>query len=238
MALDQHASSLITTTVNAFNGEVASISPFDGISLIDSWLSFLRGNGQADSPVVNGLSDLRAELQSGNPDGTQIQQILEEVVDAVKVAADSAETDVQVRLRSLIDALHGFSQQLGGSSKQANAQNQQAPMTSTVGGESTTSGTGASALETNNDDDLSNRNGGTISTVSGNSAVGTDDHTGSEGAQPPSGGSDRVAGVGTGSRGDDYSAGSGTQRSGVSGGSTSSGSSDTDTGTSGGRSQY
>lgn len=38
----------------------------------------------------------------------------------------------------------------------------QAPMTSTVGGESTTSGAGISAVGAS-DDDLSNRNGGTVS---------------------------------------------------------------------------
>lgn len=166
MALDQHVSNLVTTTVNAFNGDAVAISPMDGISLIDSWVSALRNSDQGDNPVVSGLSDLKAELQSGNPDGTQIQQFLEEIVDELKVAADSAETDVQTRLNALVEALRGFSQQLGGSSKIENAADQQAPMTSTVGGESTTSGAGASA-DRSNDDDLSNRNGGAASITNG-----------------------------------------------------------------------
>lgn len=167
MALDQHVSNLVTTTINAFNGDATAVSPMDGIALIDSWISALRNSDQSANPVASGLSGLKAELQSGNPNGTQIQQILEELVDEVKVAADSAETDVRTRLNALIEALRGFSQQLGGSSKIENAQNQQAPMTSIVGGESTTSGVGASAARTNQDDDLLNRNGGAASITNG-----------------------------------------------------------------------
>lgn len=167
MALDQHVSNLVTTTINAFNGNAVAISPMDGISLIDSWISALRNTDQSTNPVVSGLSSLKAELQNGNPDGTLIQQFLEEIVDELKVAADSAETDVQTRLNALVEALSGFSQQLGGSSKMQNAQNQQAPMTSTVGGESTTTGAGASTYRTNDDDDLSNRNGGAVRTTNG-----------------------------------------------------------------------
>lgn len=271
MALDQHASNLITTTINAFNGEVTNISPMDGISLIDSWLSALRATDQQANPVTNGLSDLKAELQSGNPDSNQISQILGELVDQVQTAADSAETDVQTRLNALVEALQGFSDQMSGKAGPAKTGGQ-APMTSTVGGESTNSGAGASAFGTRNDDDLSNRStGGTVSTNysamgmddptgsdggSGGmdpaaddsadrntdadttrSAGGMDDPTGSDGDQPQDGGS-YGSGYGTGSEGDDYTANSGTQRSGVSGSSTSSGSGDTDTGSSGGRSQY
>lgn len=167
MAPDQHVSNLVTTTINAFNGDAVAISPMDGISLIDSWITALRDTDQSTNPVASGLSDLKAELQSGNPDGTQIQQILEELVDEVKVAADSAETDVQASLNALVEALSGFSQQLGGSSKMQNAPDQQAPMTSTVGGESNRSGAGASAYQTDDDDDLSNRNGGAASITSG-----------------------------------------------------------------------
>lgn len=257
MALDQQASNLITTTINAFNGNSTTISPMDGISLIDSWVSTLRSTGQETNPVVGGLGDLKTELQSGNPDGTRIGQLINELADQLKAAADSAETDVQNRLNALVEALQGFSRQLSGSSGGQRANNQQAPMTSTVGGESTNSGTGASAYRTPNDDDFSDRIGGTTSVATGmddptgsdggsggmdpdggpspaignnvsdnDSAMGMEDTTGNEGVQ-------RLNGDSAGSGGDDYSAGSGTQRSGVSGGSADSGS-----GSSGGRSQY
>ena len=47
MALDQHAANLVDTTIKAFNGDATSISPMDGISLIDSWVSVLRDSGQS-----------------------------------------------------------------------------------------------------------------------------------------------------------------------------------------------
>ncbi|GAB3542462.1 hypothetical protein [Spirosoma fluminis] len=252
MALNQQAANLVDTTVNAFNGDVTSISPMDGISLIDSWISTLRNNEQDNNPITNGLSDLKAELQSGNPDGDQIQNILEDLTDQVRQLANSADTDVKTKLSPLTEALQGFSEQMGGSSGRANTGGQ-APMTSTVGGESTNSGAGSSGNDAG-DIDYSTRNGGTVD------SNGMDDQTGSEGGmsspsedssdseqdtsessddrdRPQDGGS-YGSGYGTGSNGDDYSDNSGTQRSGVLGGSTSSGSSDTDTGTSGGRSQY
>ena len=240
MALNQHAANLVDTTVNAFNGDSTSISPMDGISLIDSWTSTLRDGGPDSNPVASSLSQLKTELQSGNPDGSQIQQILKELAQQVRGTAESADAEMQTKLSPLADALEGFSEQLGGSSKMAAMNTEssdtvmpgssggQAPMTSTVGGESTNSGTGTSALGTE-EDSFSNRTGGT---TENGSAMGMDDTTGSDGAQRKDGG-EYSYGTGTGSEGDNYSAGSSTQSSGVSGGSAESGS-----GSSGGRSQY
>lgn len=213
----------------------------DGISLIDSWISTLRDGGQETNSVASGLSELKTELQSGNPDGSRIGQLLEDLADQVRQTATSADAELKPKLSPLAEALQGFSQQLGGSSKMASMNTEpsdavmhgesggQAPMTSTVGGESTNSGTGASVLGTGTDDQRSNRTDGT---TENGSEMGMDDTTGSDGAQRMDGG-EYSRGTGAGSGGDDYSAGSGTQSSGVSGGSAESGS-----GSSGGRSQY
>lgn len=241
MALDQHAANLVDTTINAFNGDATSISPTDGISLIDSWISALSDSGQSTNPVASGLSELKSELQSGNPDGSRIQQIIDDLADQAGQAATSADGEVKAKLDPLVGALQGFSRQLGGSSTMAAMNTQpsdgvmpgqtggQAPMTSTVGGESTNSGTGTSATGMNDEDSLSNRSGGT---TENGSAMGMDDMTGSDGAQRQDG-EPYGSGYGTGSEGDNYSSGSGTRSSGVSGGSAESGS-----GSSGGRSQY
>ncbi|AQG81048.1 hypothetical protein [Spirosoma montaniterrae] len=221
--MNQQTSNLITTTINAFNGESVAVSPLDGISLIDNWTSVLRNDNQASNPVMSGLNELKAELQNGNPDGGRIQQILQELVDQARQAADSADTDEKTRLNSLTDALNGFAKQLGGSANMVDAKEQQAPMTSTVEGNSATGSTNVSTVEAATNEDLSTRNA---------SAMGMDDMTGAEGAQRQDGGS-YGSGYGTGSEGDDYSTNSGTQRSGISGGSAESGS-----GSSGGRSQY
>jgi hypothetical protein len=160
MALDQHAANLIDTTVKAFNGDVTTISPTDGLSLIDSWISFLQSDDQRNNAIVNGLTELRAELQSGNLDGAAIQRILNDLTKQSTQIVNSADRDDKPKLAVLADALQGFTKQVSGSSKRAKTGGE-APITSTVGGESTNSGAGASALTTN-DEDLSDRNGGTI----------------------------------------------------------------------------
>jgi hypothetical protein len=241
MALDQHAANLVTTTVNAFNGDATSVSPFDGISLIDSWIAALKNSEQDTESVAGGLTELKTELQSGNPDGARIQQLLGYMISQAREVASSSEDDVKTKLNPLIESLQGFSQQLGGSEKMAamnidpsdevmpGESGGRAPMTSTVGGESTTSGAGASSLRDNEDDESANQNGGTRDNGPAPAVKPT---TGSEGAEQQDGGS-YGSGYGTGSDGDDYSSNSGTQRSGVSGGSAESGSA-----SSGGRSQY
>ena len=161
MAINQHASNLIDITVSAFNSDVASISPTDGLSLVDSWISFLKADGQEDTPVTNHLTALRTELQESNLDGARIQEILNDLIGQTTQLADSAEADNKPGLTTLSDALQGFNQQLNSSTPMINP-DKQAPITSTVGGESTTSGAGISAVGTS-DDDLSNRNGGTVS---------------------------------------------------------------------------
>lgn len=177
MAIDQHASNLIDITVNAFNSDVASISPTDGLSLVDSWLSFLKSDGQEDSPITNHLTALRTELLESNLNGTRIQEILNDLVGQTTQLVDSAEGDSKTGLTTLSDALQGFNQQLNSPTPMTNP-DKQAPLTSTVGGESTTSGAGISAVGYS-DDDLSNRNGGTVS--SGLTAT-MNDSTGSNGA--------------------------------------------------------
>jgi hypothetical protein len=163
MAINQHASNLIDITVSAFNSQVASISPTDGLSLVDSWLSFLKADKQEDSPITHHLTALRTELQRSNLNGTRIQEILNELVGQTTHLANSAEADHTSGLTTLSDALQGFNQQLNSSTPMTNP-DKQAPMTSTVGGESATSGAGISALGMS-DDDLSNRNGGTLSSI-------------------------------------------------------------------------
>lgn len=231
MAFDQHAANLVTTTVNAFNGDTTSISSIDGLSLIDSWISALGTNDQDTDSVTDGLNELRTELKSSSPDGDRIQELLGNMADqARQMASSSADAEVKATLDPLVDALQGFRQQLGGSEKIAamniepsdtvmpGESGGQAPMTSTVGGESTNSGAGASTLR--DDDQLSNRNGGTMDSGSAPAVPAT---TGSAGAEQMDGGS-YGSGYGTGSDGDTGSDNSGIQRSGVSGGTAESGS--------------
>lgn len=235
MTLNQHASNLIDITVKAFDGSTTSISSTDGISLIDSWISFLQADSQQNSSVTNGLNELKAELQSGSPDGTSVQRILNNLVDQANQLINAADVENKSKLTTLTDALQRFSQQVGGSGKPANTGGQ-APMTSTVGGESTNSGVGASAFDTT-DDDLSDRTGGTVDRDPASDTSDMDDTTGSDGGV----GKDRFSGEPDETGDSSYSSQPSQSRSDssrVSGIGISGGTGDTATTQSGGRSQY
>ncbi|GAB4021806.1 hypothetical protein [Spirosoma koreense] len=232
MALDDHASNLINITVKAFNGDVTSISPTDGLSLVDSWVSFLDAD-ESGKALVGELRELKAELQSGNLDGASIQQILKNLTAQTKQITDSADRDSQPKLNTLSGALQSFSQQVGGASGPAKTGGQ-APMTSTVGGESTHSGVGASTFGASSDE-LAGRNGGTISNATEPGDM--DDTTGSDGGPTK----DRSSDEDTGDSSYDNSTESEESRSDTSrvdGMGVSGGTGDTATSQSGGRSQY
>ncbi|WP_420147795.1 hypothetical protein [Spirosoma sp.] len=232
MAINDHAANLVNITVKAFNEDVTSISPTDGLSLIDSWLNFLHSDAQTDNSVNSTLSELRSELQSGQLDGAHIQQLLGDLSNQVKQLANSADADDKPQITTLSEALDGFSQQVNGESGPAKTGGQ-APMTSTVGGESSNSGVGASPFGTSGDD-LSGRNGGIISNSTPDD-VDMDDTTGSDGGPQKDRSSDDDTGDSS------YSSESELSRSDTSrigGPGVSGGTGDTSTTQSGGRSQY
>jgi hypothetical protein len=238
MAINQHASNLIDITVKAFNGDVTSVSPTDGLSLIDSWLTFLQSEGQENNPITNRLNELKKELNRGNLDGARIQDIVSDLAGQTKQLTDSADSDSKPRLTTLSEALQSFNEQLASPSPMTNPDSQ-APMTSTVGGESTTSGAGVSALGAS-DDGLANRNGGTVSS---GPTVDMDDTTGSDGISATDGSSEEINNTGDSqeANGDTYSSVSRSSRSDTSrveGIGVSGGTGDTENSQSGGRSQY
>ncbi|GAB4033901.1 hypothetical protein [Spirosoma gilvum] len=169
MALNQHASNLITITIKAFNGDSASVSPTDGMSLIDSWLDFLRTDNQHDHLLEDSLTQLRTELQNNQQDGAHIQQLLSDLTQQVNQLTNSIDTDDRPKLANLSEALTGFQQLMGGKTGRDHTDSQ-APMTSTVGGESATNSAGASSLN-DNDNDLSDRTGGTVDSESATAAA-------------------------------------------------------------------
>ncbi len=176
MALDQHAENLITLTKKAFGGDANSVSMTDGISLIDSWTSFLKADPSTGNDVLAGLHDLRSELAKGNPDTTQVQHLLQNLSQQTERLADTVDADDKSTLTTLAGSIHGLSQQIGGTGHPAPTGGE-APITSTVGGESSRSGSGASALR--DDEDLTERQGGTRD--DGDDIDYMDDTTGSDG---------------------------------------------------------
>jgi len=180
MALDQHAQNLVTLTNKAFGGDANSVSMTDGISLIDSWTSFLKSDPSTGNDVLAGLNDLRSELTKGNPDTTQVQHLLQNLSQQTEKLAGTVDTDDKSTITGLAGSLHGLSQQLAGTGHPAPTGGE-APIASTVGGESSRSGTGASALS-DDEDELTERQGGTRDDDDDENDVDyMDDMTGSDG---------------------------------------------------------
>ena len=61
---NQGASALIDQTVQALSGSPSDVSPTDGASVIDSWVTTLG----SDSPVSDTLGELKQALQSSSPE--------------------------------------------------------------------------------------------------------------------------------------------------------------------------
>lgn len=136
MQPNQQTAQLLTQTIETFNGDTQAISATDGVALIDNWISALHSGNASTNPIANTLSELKMELQRGNPDSETIRAILDQLSMQAKQAGDTADADGRSSLTELSEALQSFSQLLGGTAGRAKTGGQ-APMTSMTGGEST-----------------------------------------------------------------------------------------------------
>lgn len=114
MATTETQTGLINTTVQAFDAGATSVSPQDGISMIDNWITALRSGDESTNPIASTLSELKMQLQAGNPNGGQIQALLTELAEQTDQAAGSADEATAPRLRDLAHALRSFGQALAG----------------------------------------------------------------------------------------------------------------------------
>jgi hypothetical protein len=104
------ATTLLDATVAAFDqGQAAS--PQEGMSLITDWFSSIKNN-HLTSDLMEPLTQLHDELQTGAPDNGKLQELLTELADLTEEAAPKAEGDMQSRLETLATALRNFAGQL------------------------------------------------------------------------------------------------------------------------------
>ncbi|GAB3641632.1 hypothetical protein [Spirosoma arcticum] len=104
------ATTLLDATVAAFDqGQAAS--PQEGMSLITDWFSSIKNNHQTGD-LMEPLTKLRNELQTGAPDNQKLHTLLNELADLTDEAAPKAEGDLQSRLETLATALRNFAGQL------------------------------------------------------------------------------------------------------------------------------
>lgn len=108
MTSQNSTSALTEQTVQALSGSATAVSPTDGASLINNWISAL---GQS-SPISSGLTSLKNALQSGSPDSDEISSILMSLSEQTAAAASQAGGDAQGSLQQLASALESFSNQL------------------------------------------------------------------------------------------------------------------------------
>ncbi len=120
MEPNQQTTQLLSQTISTFNGGVQAISPTDGISLIDNWISALHSGNASTNPIANTLSELKAELQRDSPDSETIRTILEQLSVQAKGAGETADGAAKSSLTELSQALQSFGQQLGGVAGKSN----------------------------------------------------------------------------------------------------------------------
>lgn len=104
----QDASALAEQTVQALSGSPTSVSPTDGATLIDNWISSLGGS----SPLSSDLSALKVALQSNSPDGQEISSLLMSLSQQTAAAASQAGGNAQGSLQQLASALESFGKQV------------------------------------------------------------------------------------------------------------------------------
>ncbi len=119
----QFASELIDETVQTFNGDITAISPTDGVSLIEHWISALHSGDETTNPIAHTLSELRIELQ-GRMNTGQIQSTLQELADQTKAASQGVNGPEKDSLTQLASALQTFGQQITSSNTQGNQSRQ------------------------------------------------------------------------------------------------------------------
>jgi hypothetical protein len=115
---DQNQVSLIEETVNAFDSDIHTIEPQDGMNLIDKWLDRLDEVGDdATDEIADTLEELRSELDpkqnEGQPDASVIVEILEDIIQQTKAVMESAEASAeQTELSQLIATLENLHRQI------------------------------------------------------------------------------------------------------------------------------
>lgn len=103
------ATTLIDETIRAFDqGQAAS--PQEGMSLITDWFSSIKNNHNAGE-VMEPLTQLRNELQTGAPNPSKLQQLLNQLADQTEELSQSVDGDLPSRLTTLATALRNFAGQ-------------------------------------------------------------------------------------------------------------------------------
>jgi ABC-type transporter Mla subunit MlaD len=110
----QFAAALLAETLETFNGSTTIVSPTDGISLIDNWISALHSGDETINPIAHTLSELRMQLQDSSPSGSAIESLIQDLANQAEQASHDLEGAQQQTVQQLAQALRDFGRQLSG----------------------------------------------------------------------------------------------------------------------------
>lgn len=105
---------MLEDTLTTFrDSDQASVSPAQGVMLIDGWLQALQGDPNLQQ-LQEQLNALRTELQASQPNGNQIRRLMESLADQARQAAEgpNAEGTWTGGLESLSKILRSFADKL------------------------------------------------------------------------------------------------------------------------------
>ena len=114
---DQTQISLVSQTVNTFDGAIDETTATDGLSLIDKWLNRLDEAGdEATDDIAETLERLRPEIDTAQRynriDNQEIASLLQELIEQTRNVAASAEASAeQTELSQLIAVLENLHRQ-------------------------------------------------------------------------------------------------------------------------------
>lgn len=89
---NQWEESMLDNTLAMFRNDSQTLTPDQGITLLDGWLQALQGDPNLDQ-LIGQLTELRTALQAPSPDGSYIRQIMVSLADKAQAVAEDADSE-------------------------------------------------------------------------------------------------------------------------------------------------
>ncbi|WP_027482111.1 hypothetical protein [Deinococcus pimensis] len=104
----------IEDTIAALQGDVTTLDNATAIEMLEAWQTTLDDADFDGADEIAGiLAQIRAQLDSEEPDGTLIGELLGDLSNVTQEAADAADDEVSGKIQLLADLLGDTSDSLG-----------------------------------------------------------------------------------------------------------------------------
>lgn len=113
MVTHEQSTDLLDTTMQTLEGDLTTATPQSGKGIIDQWINALR-EGENTNEIANTLDQLKTQLDSGQPNAGELQQLLLTLAEQTRLIGTElgAEGDLAPRLEALSAALRNAGGQL------------------------------------------------------------------------------------------------------------------------------